>query len=77
MFSLSKYIFNPPPKIEEYCDEIVEILKSKFGISHEDAFKRVNQKWEHVKKWDNEDDMLYIYIPEQWADVIYYGADNV
>lgn len=66
-----------------FCEDIVDMMVSGYGISHGEAVARVNQHWSHAdppgrvpRIWIVGSDIVYHEEAEVWAALIYYGPDS-
>ena len=51
--------------------EMIEV----FGISEEEAFKRINSFWEN-NEFTDENEIIYTEHPQFWAKTIYYEQSD-
>lgn len=62
-------------KAAEFIDSIIIKMISEFGITKEEAYGRVNERWKHLGHI-SEDDIIFHETEEFWAYDIYYGHDS-
>jgi hypothetical protein len=62
-------------KAERFCVAIAKEMSARFGISKEDAVKRINQRWSGLKIGGHEE-VVYHEDEEYWAQNIYWGSDS-
>ena len=55
-----------------FCQRIVEIMTTKFGISEEEAIGRVNREW-NGRHFVGKTHLYYHENEDYWAHNIYYG----
>lgn len=74
---MRKFTFQTSLIVEEYCNEIIQEMMTRFQIPYEEAFDRVNQKWVHRKSITKENDMIFHMTPDEWAYEIYFGNSSL
>jgi len=71
---MSKFQFTTNEEVEEYCDEIVEIMVHNFDISAREAINRINENWKG-QTIEDAGSIGYEW-PMYWAFHIYYEPHN-
>lgn len=72
---MSNFIFPTDEQSEEFCLEIIKLMTEFFGITEEEALKRVNAHWKHIE-FKGETNIIYHEDEEFWAKDIYYGHES-
>lgn len=69
---MTTYKFKTDAKSKAFCDEIVEDMARRFGISRAEAIGRVNREWKGRSLIGNV--LIMYHEPEEyWAQRIYYA----
>jgi hypothetical protein len=60
-----------------FCNEIADLMVTKFGISRNEAVERINQRWSgDGGVWIVGLDIAYHEDSDHWASDIYYGHES-
>ena len=71
--SAQDFSFDTDSQARVYLREIVEVMMKSFGISREDALRRINESWSQVDEVKGEYNHMYRELPKYWANSFYYG----
>ncbi len=71
---MNKWTFETDAESDDFCEKIVAEMKSRFGISEQEAIARINAQWEGSQFVGC--DLIYHETEEYWANTIYYGHDS-
>ncbi len=71
------YLKNGHGDVVNLMDEIIQEMMIMFQVPYEEAFDRVDQKWDHIESITEEDDMIFHLTPKEWAYEIYFGNSSL
>ena len=69
---MSEFVFTTDAASGAYCREIAQAMRLFFGITRDNAVKRVNDQWQHTAIL-GDDNLIYHEPPDYWAKRIFFG----